>query len=162
LKLKRIRLSHSEKAISEVVGAIIMMGIILAAAVVYFSYAVNQTSTQSSTIADILKQARENQEQLISLVYFEYNSDSNQAHLFIYNYGTVDVVLDPTQPALAVAADGSVQKLTGDNMLVPTEFPPHELHEAIFLNPFSTLPSEVVFIPQGGMPFALELSSPGG
>jgi len=130
-----------------------MMGVILAAAIVYLSFAVNQTSMQSSTIADVLKRARENQEQLISLVY--YYVDGDQVHIFIYNYGTHDVIVSQS-----IALTTSNYEMIAD--LAPNHFPRKTLVETVFTNPLSEQPTEIVFVTQSGAVYALTLTNYGG
>ena len=154
---KRFRIRCDRRGVSEVVGALLMMGVILAAAIVYLSFAVNQTSMQSSTIADVLKRARENQEQLISLVYYyvDYVNESMEVHMLIYNYGTHDVIVSQS---IALTASG--YEMIAD--LAPNLFGRKQLVDAVFTNPLPEQPTEIVFVTQTGAVYAFTLTNSGG
>jgi flagellin-like protein len=149
--LKRLR--RDRRGVSEVVGAVLIMGIVLAAAIGYLSYAMSQTSMQGSTIADLLKRARESQGQLFSIVY-TYR-DGSDIHLLIYNYGKIDVILG--QAYVIGETDEEVAAVT----VVPNFFERKTLVDAYFTNPLSHDPTQLLMVSKSGAVYLFDISVPG-
>ncbi|MEM4143985.1 MAG: hypothetical protein QW445_07610 [Candidatus Bathyarchaeia archaeon] len=77
---------------SEIVGALIILGITMAMAVSYVSLSAMKVDTQMSSFADIIRARAKAQNQLLSLSYY-YQDSNMKLHLFIYNAGKEDAAV---------------------------------------------------------------------
>ena len=82
----------NRRAVSEVVGVLLVAAIIVAASVAYLTYGVHSMSSQSSALTDAMRQAQKRSQILLSLTYYE--KKGNTIHLYIYNYGILDAKID--------------------------------------------------------------------
>ena len=80
------------RAVSEVVGVLLVVAIIVAASVAYLTYGVHSMGSQSSALTDAMRQAQKRSQILLSLTYYE--KKGNTIHLYIYNYGILDAKID--------------------------------------------------------------------
>lgn len=78
----------NRKAVSEVLGILLVTTIITTVSLAYLAFAVQNTSVQVSSFSDVIKQAQRKVSILLSLTYYEKKGDT--IHLYIYNYGTLD------------------------------------------------------------------------
>jgi len=82
----------NRRAVSEIVGVLLVAAIIVAASATYLTYGVQTTSSQSSALTDAMRQAQRRVNILLSLTYYEKKGHS--IHLYIHNYGTLDTKID--------------------------------------------------------------------
>ncbi|RLI30423.1 hypothetical protein DRO51_05095, partial [Candidatus Bathyarchaeota archaeon] len=82
----------NRRAVSEVVGVLLVAAIIVAASVAYLTYGVHSMGSQSSALSDAMRQAQRRANILLSLTYYEKRV--HFIHLYIYNYGTLDTEID--------------------------------------------------------------------
>jgi len=80
------------KAVSEVVGVLLVAAIIVAASVAYLTFGVQSMGSQTASLSDAMRQAQRRSQILLSLTYYEKKGHS--IHLYIYNYGTLDAKVD--------------------------------------------------------------------
>ncbi len=74
------------RGLSEVVGAILIAGIVLAMSMSWVMLEGERYSEQTTSMVDMLRAATKSQQQSLSLAYY-YKQD-NAVNLFLYNYGT--------------------------------------------------------------------------
>ena len=82
----------NRRAVSEVVGVLVVAAIIVAASVAYLTYGVHSMGSQSSALSDAMRQAQRRANILLSLTYYEKSGGT--IHLYIYNYGILDAKID--------------------------------------------------------------------
>ena len=124
----------NRRAVSEVVGVLLVVAIIVAASVAYLTYGVHSMGSQSSALSDAMRQAQRRANILLSLTYYE--KSGNTTRLYIYNYGTLDTKIDQ----LYVGGDRVhvfwVKDMdTGD--LIGHRIPAGKLVELYFIKPLS-------------------------
>lgn len=147
--LKSFRLSkRSRLGLSEVIGAILILIIVLAVGIAFILFSMQQMSTQASSIADILKRARENQNQLLSLVYFYF--EGSKVHLYVYNYGTMNITVEK--------AYSIVDETAEEVAITPETFPAQTLIEATFNFTTEQPPSELVILSTTGAAFSIKFT----
>jgi hypothetical protein len=126
------------RAVSEILGAILVAVITVAISVVYASAGAHTAESQALSMVDVIRAAERRQRQLLSLTYW-YLEGSN-LHLFIYNYGNEN----STIKALFVG-DYNVTGVVGVTVT------PKELKEVSFTCPRSGLLDVVLLTREGGI-----------
>ncbi len=75
-----------KRGVSEVVGAILIAGIVLAMSMSWVALEAGRSTEQTTSVVDMIRAAQKSQQQSLSLAYY-YKQGSN-LNLFLYNYGT--------------------------------------------------------------------------
>ena len=76
----------SKRGVSEVVGAILIAGIVLAMSMSWIMIEGDRSNEQTTSVVDMLRAATKSEQQSLSLTY--YYKQANHLNLFLYNYGT--------------------------------------------------------------------------
>jgi flagellin-like protein len=117
------RLFVRRRAVSEIVGAVLVAMITIAMAVAYVMAGRSTAQSQVLSMVDLIRAAERRQRQLLSLTY-AYKDGSGNLHLFIYNYGSETSTPDKLYLAEPTYVMGSGQytfdmKQAGTNTPVP-------------------------------------------
>lgn len=77
------------RAASEVIGALLIMAVTMAVAIVYAAQWSSHSQMQAASIADVLRERAKAQRQLLTLSYHYYDGNGN-LRAYIYNFGSED------------------------------------------------------------------------
>lgn len=82
------------RGVSEILGAIVVFGIMLTSSVAYLSIELGRAKGEVAGITDMVRAAEHRQAQLLSLVYYAENRDLGLLRVYVFNYGTESAVIE--------------------------------------------------------------------
>jgi flagellin-like protein len=94
------------RGVSEIVAALLLLSITVAAFGVYYTYYVSGLSSSGRSVAQGIQDSAQATGELMSLVSYSVQGDT--VTLYLYNYGLQPITLSPPQQAFLVA--GSQQQ----------------------------------------------------
>ena len=97
---------RERKGVSEIVAALLLLSITVAAFGVYYTYYVSGLSSSGKSVAQGIQESAQATGELMSLVSYSVQGDT--VTLYLFNYGLQPITLSPPQVAFLVA--GSQQQ----------------------------------------------------
>ena len=142
------------RGVSELVSAVVLIAIVLAAMMLFMYFFSVSHSARVVSIRDLLAGKREQESELLSILYTSYDGDNQVIKINVYNYGDTEIKISKVYVG---AEEYSFKIYDGyNNALVDTIYP----HRPYIVTINATISSQtkVVIITQVGNIYSVTVS----